>query len=138
MILTEEFLKTQNACAEGIQSAFENNFVGQEYSDAIRGFITMDQKDFAGWLIEQKSTETYVRANGKVITMGTTYQVFNPLTGLHSQYASEAEAKEALARLCEILIDRYKPTVCQEITNENGDSAWTAIDLVATRKVTIE
>ena len=138
MILTEEFLKTQNACAEGVQSAFENNFVGQEYSDAIRGFITIDQKDFAGWLIEQKSTEVYVRANGEVITMTTNYQVFNPLTGLHNRYTSEAEAKEALAGICEAIIDNYKPTVCQEMTNENGDSAWTAIDLMATRKVTIE
>jgi hypothetical protein len=76
--------------------------------------------------------------SGEIITTTTNYQVFNPLTGLHSQYASETEAKEALARVCEALIDNYKPTVCQEIINENGDSVWTAIDLVATRKVTIE
>jgi len=76
--------------------------------------------------------------SGEIITMTTNYQVFNPLTGLHSRCTSEAEAKEALARVCEALIDNYKPTVCQEITNENGDSVWTAIDLVATRKVTIE
>ncbi len=136
MILTKEFLEAQNACAEGIQAAISNNIVGLEYSAAIRAFLEIDQKDFAGWLLEQKSTEAYVRANGREITMGA-YQVFNPLTGLHSQYASEAEAKEALARICEAIIDNYKPTVCQELVNENGDSAWTSVDLVASRQVTI-
>ena len=69
--------------------------------------------------------------------MTTKYQVFNPLTGLHTQYESEVEAKEAYAKLCETIIKNYKPTVCQEIVNENGDSAWSLIDMTSAIKVEI-
>ena len=138
-IITKELVVDKmGACNIGPDFIEANNLWGQPESVVLPALAAAGLTADVDWWLNKKKTEKFVRCNGKVITMTTNYQVFNPLTGLHSQYASEAEAKEALARLCETLIDRYKPTVCQEITNENGDSAWTAIDLVATRKVTIE
>ena len=137
MILTEEFLKLQNACEEGIQSAITNGFVGQEYSDVIRDLVSTDQRDFAGWMLDQKKTEAYVRANGKEITVGTTYQVFNPLTGLHTEYATEAEAKIAIVEISKQILAVHKPTVCQALSNENGDSTWIPVDIVQSVEVTV-
>jgi len=138
VIITKELMEAIGACDIGPNFFTENNLWGQPESAVIAAMRQANMEKEEAWWLEQKSTEAYVRFTGKVITMTTKYQVFNPLTGLHDQYASEVEAKEALAKVCEAIIDNYKPTVCQEITNENGDSAWTAIDLVATRKVTIE
>ena len=138
VIITRELMTAIGACNSGPDFFTANNLWGQTESAVLAAMRQANMEKEEAWWLEQKSTEAYVRAIGEVITMGTNYQVFNPLTGLHSQYASEAEAKEALARVCEALIDNYKPTVCQEIVNENGDSAWTSVDLVAIRKVTIE
>jgi hypothetical protein len=138
MILTEEFLKNQNACAEGIQIAFDNNYIGQEYSNVIRELIAIDQKDFAGWMLAQKTTEAYVRANGKEFTMGTTYKIFNPLTGLHTEYQTEADAKVGMAEICKQVLQSHKPTVCQTISNENGDSTWIAVEIANNINVVVE
>jgi hypothetical protein len=138
MILTEEFLKLQNACAEGIQIAFDNKYLGQEYSDVIRNLVSIGQRDFAGWLIDQKNTEAYVRANGKVITMGTTYQVFNPMIGTHTEYETEAEAKTAIVEISKQILQLHKPTVCASLSNENGDSTWISVDLLQNVQVIIE
>jgi hypothetical protein len=137
MILTEEFLKLQNACEEGIQIAFDNNYIGQEYSNVIRELIAIDQKDFAGWMLAQKTTEAYVRANGKEVTVGTTYFVFNPSTGTHTEYATEAEAKTAMAEIYKEIVAIHKPTVCQALSNENGDSTWIPVDIVQSVEVKV-
>ena len=137
MILTKEFLETQNACANGVQAVIENNFIGQEYSNVIRGFIAINQKDFAGWLIEQKSTEAYVRGNGNIMTTGKVYQVFNPLTGTHTEYQTETEAKLEISKIYKEIIATHKPTVCQSISNENGDSTWISVDIVKSIEVTV-
>jgi hypothetical protein len=138
-IITKELVVDKmGACNIGPDFIEANNLWGQPESVVLPALAAAGLTADVDWWLKKKKTEKFVRCSGEVITMTTNYQVFNPLTGLHDQYASEAEAKEALARVCEALIDNYKPTVCQEITNENGDSAWTAVDLVATRKVTIE
>ena len=137
MILTEEFLKLQNACEEGTQIAFDNNYIGQEYSNVIRELIAIDQKDFAGWMLAQKTTEAYVRANGKEVTVGTTYFVFNPSTGTHTEYATEAEAKTAMAEIYKEIVAIHKPTVCQALSNENGDSTWIPVDIVQSVEVKV-
>jgi hypothetical protein len=136
MILTEEFLKAQNACAAGVQSCRENNYLGQEYAEVIRNFIANNQRDFAGWLIEQKKTESYIRANGGVIIMGS-YQVFNPLTGTHVEYTTEAEARTAVAAICREILQYHKPTVCQSLSNDAGDSTWIPLDLLTDLEITI-
>jgi hypothetical protein len=138
-IITKELVVDKmGACNIGPDFIEANNLWGQPESVVLPALAAAGLTADVDWWLNKKKTEKFVRCNGKVITMTTNYQVFNPLTGLHDQFASEAEAKEALARVCEAIIDNYKPTVCQEITNENGDSAWTSVDLVATRKVTIE
>lgn len=123
MILTKEFLQQQQACTDGIQACIDNNYIGLEYSDVVKNFISNDQKDYAGWLLEQKSTEAYVMANGSVITMGA-YQVFNPLTGLHTRYETENEAKTALIEIAKQVLEQHCPKVIQELSNENGDTTW--------------
>jgi len=123
MILTEEFLKSQDACEEGIQTVIDNNIVGIEYNLAIRQLIDLNEQDYAGWLIEQKKTEAYVRANGSVFTMNA-YQVFNPLTGQHTRYETEQEAKSALVEIAKQVLSQHVPTVVQELANENGDTTW--------------
>jgi hypothetical protein len=138
MILTEKFLKLQNACAEGIQIAFDNKYLGQEYSDVICNLVSIGQRDFAGWLIDQKNTEAYVRANGKVITMGTTYQVFNPWTGIHTKYDDEIQAKQAIAELYKQALESCGVTVCQELTNENGDAIWISVNIINSKQVIVD
>ena len=139
VIITKELLIDQmGACNIGPDFIEANNLWGQPDESVICPALRVaGLNDAADWWLEQKKTEKFVRCNGKVITMTSKYQVFNPLTGLHTQYETEAEAKEALAKVCESVIDHHKPTVCQEIVNENGDAAWTSIDMVSTRRVTI-
>jgi len=134
MILTAEFLQIQNACAEGIEFAQNQNLFGKEYSEVIRECIKNNQNDFAGWMIEQKQTESFVRYTGKEFTMGA-YQVFNPLTGLHTRYETEAEATAALIETAKAVLAQHLPTVCQELSNENGDTCWTSVDFSTKYKV---
>jgi hypothetical protein len=54
------------------------------------------------------------------------YQVFNPLTGVHTRYETEAEAKQALIAIAQDILKQHSPTVVQELSNENGDTVWTA------------
>ena len=115
MILTEEFLKSQDACQEGIQTVIDNNIVGIEYNLAIRQLIDLNEQDYAGWMIEQKKTEAYVRANGSVFTMNA-YQVFNPLTGQHTRYETEEEAKGALVEIAKQVLAQHVPVVVQEFS----------------------
>jgi hypothetical protein len=128
MILTEQFLIAQNACQEGIAYATAKNYIGLEYSQVVRNSLLDEQRDFAGWLIEQKQTEHYVRENGEVVTMGT-YQVFNPLTGLHNQFQDEASARQEMISIAYQLLEHTKITLVQEISNENGDATWIPISL---------
>jgi hypothetical protein len=135
MKLTKDFLIAQNACAEGIKFHDDQNFEGKEYSEVIRSCIELGESDFAGWLLEQKKKEHYVRLNGNIITMKA-YQVFNPITGTHEKYETEELATQALVEVIKQIINHHNPTVCQEIANENGDTAWTAVDLMPKIQIT--
>jgi hypothetical protein len=123
MILTKEFLGDVDSCLEGYRFGLENNLIDNDYDAAIKFCAENKHQDFANWLIEQKLTEKYVRANGSVIIMGA-YQVFNPLTGLHTKYETEAEAKSALIEVAQAILNQQCPKVIQEISNENGDTTW--------------
>jgi len=70
--------------------------------------------------------------------MTTNYQVFNPLTGTHTKYTSEQEAKDAVTQIASSIVDTYKPTVCQELSNENGDTTWVAVDLIKKFNISVE
>jgi hypothetical protein len=74
-------------------------------------------------LLFYKKTELYVRTNGSIFTMGA-YQVFNPLTGQHTRYETEAEAKAALVDVAKQVLEQHCPRVVQELSNENGDTTW--------------
>ena len=123
MILTKEFLGDSDSCLEGYRFGLENNLINNDYDEAIKFCLENGHQDFADWLIEQKTTEKYVKANGSVITMGA-YQVFNPTTGLHTRYETEAEAKEALIEVAKQILNQYPTLVNQELSNENGDTTW--------------
>ena len=123
MILTKEFLQQFEGCAEGYRFGLENNLIDNDYDLAIKFCAENGHQDFADWLTHQKSTEKYVRTNGSVITMGA-YQVFNPLTGQHTRYETESEAKAALIEVAQTVLNQQCPRVVQELSNENGDTTW--------------
>lgn len=128
MKLTKSFLTDVNSCVEGYRFGLENNLIDGEYDDAIKFCSENGRQDFADWLIQQKNTEYYVRNNGSILTMGA-YQVFNPLTGQHARYETEADAKAALIEISKEVLKQHCPTVVQELSNENGDTTWIPTDL---------
>lgn len=123
MLLTKEFLTEVNSCLEGYRFGLENNLIGGDYDAAITFCLENGRKDFADWLSEQKRTEYYVKLNGGTISMGA-YQVFNPLTGVHTRYETEAEARQALIDMAKLVLDTHKLIVVREMSNEHGDTTW--------------
>lgn len=123
MILTQEYLTKANVCADGQKCAEDGNYIGMDYDLVIRDLLKRGLKDDAGWLLAGKSTELYVRMNGSIITMGS-FQVFNPLTGLHEEFPDEASAREAMVLIGQQILQAYPITLVQSIANENGDTAW--------------
>lgn len=137
MILTEEFLNMQGACQEGIDFAQVENLLTQEYGVAIKVCIKKEKKDFAGWLLDQKNTEAYVRYNGKEITMGESYQVFNPITGVHTVCPDPESAQALVAEISKFVLENNKVTACKELRNENGDAVWIAVDFPYEVSITV-
>ena len=86
-------------------------------------------KGWVEWSDKLRQSEAYVKFNGSVITMGTNFQVFNPLTGSHTEYDTEDAARSATVEITKQILANYKITVVQSVSNENGDSAWTAYEL---------
>lgn len=134
MILTRELLLEANSCQEGYRFGVENNLIGGDYDDAITFCANNGKQEFADWLTTQKSTEYYVRNNGSILTMGA-YQVFNPLTGVHTRYETEAEAKVALVEIAKEVLNQHCPRVVQELSNENGDTTWIQTTLHQTLEI---
>ena len=128
MILTKEFLNQQNACLEGIYYAEEKQLIGLDYDEVIKRTLLDGKREFTGWLIEQKSTEGYVKANGSILKM-TNYQVFNPLTGQHIECADENEVRQKAVEIAQQILNSHKITVVQCLTNENNDVSWIPTEL---------
>lgn len=129
MLVTEEFIKAFDVCAETADVIRNNNLLGQEVSAVLRSLRDLGMSEpTAWWNGLDKSTEYYVRNNGSILTMGA-YQVFNPLTGQHTRYETEAEAKAALAEVAKQILEQHCPKVVQEISNENGDTTWVPTEL---------
>ena len=101
----------------------KNNYFGMEYDDVIKELLRANEPQHASGLLFYKTTELYVRMNGSQFTMGA-YQVFNPLTGQHTRYETEEEAKTALIEVAKQILQQHCPTVIQELSNENGDTTW--------------
>jgi hypothetical protein len=136
-IITKELLVDKmGACDSGPNFIEQNNLWGQpDESVILPALRTAGLNADADWWIAQKKTEKFVRSNGKVITVGSSYQVFNPLTGIHTEYQTEAEAKAAVAEISKEILQSHKPTVCESLSNENGDSTWIPVDFMPDIKI---
>lgn len=134
MILTKEFLTDVHSCIEGYRFGLENNLIGIDYDEAISFCINNGKQDFADWLKDQKTTEAYIKANGKEIIMGA-YQVFNPFTGQYAKYNTEQEARTALIEIAKQVLEQHCPAVVQELSNENGDTTWIPTTINATLNI---
>jgi len=137
MILTKEFLQNKDACTAGYRICLENNLIDNDYDAAISWFLNQTDEtliSYGNWLQAFKTTEEFVRTNGKELTMGA-YQLFNPTTGTHTRYETEVEARQALVELSKQIIKQYTPTVVQELSNENGDKTWIATKMVDTLNI---
>lgn len=119
----DTFLKDIGMCKEGYDAMNALGNYGLTLDEAANNLRNAGYPKFAEWILEQKKTEAYVRFNGKVLTMGA-YQVFNPLTGVHTRYETEVEVKAALVEIAKQILEQHCPTVVQELSNENGDTCW--------------
>jgi hypothetical protein len=129
MILTREFLQTIRTPTDIYRYIFEHSIVNIEYDQAIESLKNNGKELWAYWLNEQKLSEAYVRANGSKITMNEKYQVFNPITGVHIACDTEDDMKQLVLDISQQIINIYKVSVNREISNENGDAAWTTVNL---------
>lgn len=128
MKITRQFLIDYSGCAEGYRTTLELGLMDKELIEVEQGLRANSFTDYADWLLNTKSTEKYVRENGSIFTMGA-YQVFNPLTGIHTRYETEAEAKAALIEVSKQVLELHCPQVVQELSNENGDTTWVPTEI---------
>lgn len=124
----DAFLKDIGMCKEGYDAMNALGNYGLTLDEAANNLRNAGYPKFAEWILEQKKTEAYVRFNGKVLTMGA-YQVFNPLTGIHTEYPDEQSAREAMVVIGQQILETYPVTLVQAISNENGDQAWSPVTL---------
>jgi hypothetical protein len=82
-------------------------------------------------------SEDYVRFNGMEITMSESYQIFNPLTGVHTICPNPESAQTLVAEIAKAVLENNKVTACKELRNENGDAVWVAIDFPYEVSVTV-
>ena len=124
-----QFFDSVGVCEPGITISKDLGFYAKPIDEQIAAAREAGQTEIAVWLRNVKKTEAYVRFNGKEITMTNKYQVFNPITGLHTEYESEEVARVAMTEIANQLLAKYKISLVQTITNENGDSAWVSVEL---------
>jgi hypothetical protein len=131
-IITKELLSTLGSCylngdlVEATPTGrllTDNNLWDKPESQVVEFLQTHGYLDDLKWYEEKKKTEAFVRYNGREITLGT-YQVFNPLTGLHNQFQDEASARQEMISIAHQLLEHTKINLIQEISNENGDITW--------------
>lgn len=123
MLVNQQFITDYEVCDETKALIEQNNLLNQEAQDVVRVLRDLGHAEPSVWWNNFKKTEAYVRANGSVFTMNA-YQVFNPLTGQHTRYETEEEAKNALVEIAKQILSQHVPVVVQELANENGDTTW--------------
>ena len=135
VFITKELMEAIGACDTGPNFIDKNGLWGKSEKELIQFFTEGNHlpNEFQ-WYMSQRTTEAYVRFTGREFTMGA-YQVFNPLTGLHTRYETEAEATAALIETAKAVLAQHLPTVCRELSNENGDTCWTSVDFSTKYKV---
>ena len=146
IIITKEYLSALGSCYldDNLITATptgklltDNDLWGKPESQVIDFLTTHGYLSDLAWYEDKKKTEAFVRYQGKVVTMATTYQVFNPLTGTHTEHPTENDAKNAIAEISKQVLAVHKPTVCQALINEKGDSAWIPVDYIENIEVIV-
>ena len=135
MILTLDFSTARGACGEGLEWAIDNALMGKEYNEAIRTSISLGRADVAGWLLDQKKSELYVRLNGSVFTME--YVVYDPLNGQNVRAKTLEEAKLLALESAKKVIEHHNPKVGKVLVNENGDETYLGADPTITESFTV-
>lgn len=138
-IITKELLSVLGSCylntdlsvATETGHVFTNLFTandlwGKPESYVVEFLTAHGYLEDLNWYQTQKKTEKFVRYTGKEITMTDTYQVFDPITGQHTEYDNEEAARAAAVEISQQILNIHKISLCRVIRNENGDEAWTA------------
>ena len=136
IIITKELMDALGNCGDGPAFIEANNLWGKTDEEVLRAMKDAGVLEPVIFWRQAKSSEAFVRYFGSTFTMGA-YQVFNPLTGLHTRYETEAEAKAALVELAKSVLQHHGLSVVQELSNELGDTTWIPTQLHETLTVSI-
>ena len=136
IIITKELMDALGNCGDGPAFIEANNLWGKTDEEVLRAMKDAGVLEPVIFWRQAKSSEAFVRYFGSTFTMGA-YQVFNPLTGLHTRYETEAEAKAALVELAKSVLQYHGLSVVQELSNELGDTTWIPTQLHETLTVSI-
>ena len=131
------FITAMSGCDDGIQRVKDAGIYGLEFDEAIAKLRLLGLKEDAAWLKTIKKTEAYVRYNGKEVTMGESYQIFNPITGEHTICANPESAQTLVTEIAKAVLENNKVTACKELRNENGDAVWVAVDFPYEVSITV-
>lgn len=131
-------MRNVNACPEAYALAIRQNYIDNKTVDeTIEYCRSIGRDDFVEFLEETKKTEHYVRNNGKIIFMVEKYKVFNPTTGQYIEYNDFEAAKQDVVRIATQILADHKLNITQVIRNENGDEAWSPVDINSMIKISI-
>ena len=129
IIVTRELMEAIGACNTGPDFFTEQNLWGQPEDIVVNAMRQAGMQKEEDWWFEQKKTEKFVRYFGSQLTMSDVYQVFNPETGQHEQCSSRELAVQKMTEIAQLILNKHRITVVQELRNEHGDTAWVASDL---------
>ncbi len=134
LIITKELLDQLDACDFGDTFFEPNGLYGKTEDECLRAMKDAGRLEEVIWWRDIKKTETFVRNTGSVMTMGA-YQVFNPLTGIHTRYETEEEARQVLIAIAKEVLNKHCPRIVQELANENGDTTWIPTNIHETLQI---
>lgn len=104
--------------------------IGMRAMDASRILRDNGQTELAFALRALSKTEEYIRFGGNVTVRS--YKVFNPTTGLHEGYETEADARAAYVRISTEVLANLGPKINQEIVNQYEEAAWVPYEITPT------
>lgn len=119
-------------CANSVSwdIARDLGIIGMRAMDASRVLRDNGQVELAFALRALSKTEDYIRFGGNVTVRS--YKVFNPTTGLHEGYDTEADAKAAYVRISTEVLTNLGPKINQEIVNQYEEAAWVPYEITPT------
>lgn len=141
LIITPELMATIKACTGTPESGPDfftaQNLWGKTETEVLAAMSAAGMAASIEWWNKQKTTEVYVRATAKEITMLEKYQVFDPISGTYTAYTSLEEAKLGLAAVAKEFLATSNLHIGQGIQNEYGDTAWTGLGIPGELVVTV-